>query len=324
MDYSKIRGFNYQPSYGSTGLEIWQKFDASIIDLELGRGKKHFPKMNAIRLWLSWDAFLRNPALFAERFDQAIAIADRHGLKVMVVLFNRWHCPSLDYGGIYIDHFIPGLSWVNKPDMFQPFMEAIVGGHADDQRIFAWDLCNEPFAYWMRPDKAPQDMIAYEFAWLEDMYNTCKRLGAVAPVTVGVHGDNGDDGAVDMKKVEPISDFLSIHPYWKYDSPPHDKGEYEQGLDEQVAFAQSVGKGILATETCWGAQDDAKRAEMVRYTLDELTKRNIGFLAYLLHHSLIADAHRIEYGPLREPGNLMFIEADGSLRPGHGVFNDFC
>lgn len=65
MNYAEINGFNYQPSYGSSGLEIWQQFDASIVDKELGRGKKYFPGMNAIRLWLSWDAFVREQQRFS-------------------------------------------------------------------------------------------------------------------------------------------------------------------------------------------------------------------------------------------------------------------
>ncbi len=321
MDYSKIRGFNYQPSYASTGFEVWRNFDAEVFATELGRGKKHFPKINSMRLWLMWDVFVREPEAFCERFEKALQICDSLGLQVMVVLFNRWHDTALDFGGIYLDHLIPGLSWLQKDDMFQPFMEAIVGGHADDDRIFAWDLCNEPFAYFVDIDDAPQDLVNYEYAWLEDMYNTCKRLGAKAPVTVAMHGDRADNN---IAKVEPISDFLSIHPYWTCDSPPQEKGEYERMLDAVLNFAEKAGKDVLATECCWGSQDDAKRAEIIRYTLGELQKRNIGFMPHLLHHSLVADAHRIEYGPLHRPGNLMFIEADGSLRPGHEVFNEFC
>jgi hypothetical protein len=36
MNWQELRGFNYQPSYGTFGLELWMKFDAEIIDLELG------------------------------------------------------------------------------------------------------------------------------------------------------------------------------------------------------------------------------------------------------------------------------------------------
>jgi hypothetical protein len=139
-------------------------------------------------------------------------------------------------------------------------------------------------------------------------------------VTIGFHGGIRGDW---LRELEPISDVISIHPYWTDGSPPHDKGEYEKQLDEYAAFRDETGKPMIATETCWGHVDDAKRVEIIRYTLGELSKRRIGWLVYLLHHSLIADAHRPEFGPLGSPGNLSFIEADGSLRPGHEVWNEF-
>ncbi len=80
---------------------------------------------------------------------------------------------------------------------------------------------------------------------------------------------------------------------------------------------------VVATEAVWGALEDGKRVEILRYSLGQLKKRHIGWLAYLLHHSLIADAHREEFGPTGPPGNLSFIEADGTLRPGHEAFNDY-
>ncbi len=319
MDYSKISGFNYQPSYGSSGFELWQKFDEAIIDKELGLGKKYFPKMNAIRLWLSWNSFIRNPERFSNNFEIALTIAAKYDLVVMPVLFNRWHDSVLDYGGIYIDHFLPRVSWVQSKDMFAPYLEAIVGKHASDPRVFAWDLCNEPFSYSCPPDDIPE-IVKAEYGWLEEIYNTCKRLSAEAPITVGIHPGHRLRG---IQQIEPISDILSIHPYWTADSPPHKKSAYEKLLDEYVAFADEVKKPLLATETCWGALDDEKRVEIIRYTLGELKKRKIGWLVYLLHHSLIADAHRPEFGPVGAPGNLLFIEADDTLRPGHEVFNDF-
>jgi hypothetical protein len=316
MDYTKVRGFNYQPSFGSSGFEIWQNFDAKTVDLELDQGKKYFPKMNAIRLWLSWDSFKRDDKRFAERFEQALKSADAHGLVVMPVLYNRWHDSVLDYGGTYIDHFLPGVSWVQRRDMFKPYLETVVGGHAKDPRVFSWDLCNEPFSYGCPPSKIPEIEKA-EFAWLEDTYKTCKQLGAQAPICIGIHPGHKIPG---IQRIEPISDLLAIHPYWV---PPQDKAGYERQLDDYVAFARKAGKPLLATETCWGSLDDAKRVEIIRYTLGELKKRDIGWLVYLLHHSLIADAHRPEFGPVGGPGNLAFIEADGTLRPGHEVFNEY-
>lgn len=40
MNYAEVRGFNYQPSYGSTSFENWINFDPEIIELELRRGKE--------------------------------------------------------------------------------------------------------------------------------------------------------------------------------------------------------------------------------------------------------------------------------------------
>jgi len=316
MECAQITGFNYQPSYGTSGLELWRNFDADVIDRELGLGRKYFPRMNAIRLWLSWDAFNRDVEGFARNFDAALAIADKHGLVVMPVLFNRWHTQPLDYGGIYIDHFLPGTSWVQSEGMFGAYLAAIVGTHSEDKRIFAWDLCNEPFSYSCRPDDIPE-IVAAEYAWLEQVYQTCKDLGAKAPLSVGTHSIHGLPG---LKQIEPVSDVLNFHAYWRQ---PWDKAAFEAFLDEYCAFAGQCGKPLIVTETCWGSLDDAHRSEVIRYTLGQLKKRGIGYFAYLLHHSLIADAHRPESGPVGEPGNLAFIEADGSLRPGHEVFNEF-
>ena len=321
--WSDITGFNYQPSYGSSGFELWQKFDARTIALELARGKKFFPRMNALRWWQSWSSFNRDPKRYARDFARTLDLAAQVGCRVMPVLFNRWHDPVLDYGGIYIDHFYPGdrFGWVRKPDMFDAFLDTIVGGHAGDERIFAWDLCNEPFAYIQRPAEIPE-IVQAEFRWLQELHDHCKRLGATAPITVGIHPDHGRAG---IEQIEPISDVLCVHPYWipKKDKPDGGKADYEKQLDDYVAFATQVKKPLLCSETCWGELDDAKRVEIVRYTLSQLKQRNIGRLAYLLHHSLIADAHRPEFGHVGFPGNLSFIEADGSLRPGHEVFNEF-
>jgi len=325
--YEDIRGFNYQPSYGSSGLEVWRQFDEKTVGLEIARGKKYFPKWNAIRLWLSWDAFIREPKRFSKNLEAALALAAKHELKVMPILFNRWHDDALDYGGIYIDHFLPGVSWVYREDLFIPYLESIVGGHAHDKRIFMWDLCNEPFSYSVPPSEIPKILEEAEFTWLKKTFEKCKQLGAQAPLCISIHPQHGISG---IKRIEPISDVLAIHPYFKgeeekEEGPEKNKVAYEKFLDEYVEFAESIGKPLLATETCWGSldDDDLERAKIIRYTLGELNKRKIGWIVHALHHSLVADLHRPKFGPVGEPGNLSFIEADGSLRPCHEVWNEF-
>jgi hypothetical protein len=298
-------------------LELWQKFDAKLIEVELEQGKRFFPKMNALRWWQSWDSFLRDPKRYTRDFEITLELAEKVNCRVMPCLFNRWHDSALDYGGIYIDHFLPKTSWVQKAKMFNNFLEAVVGLHKDDKRILAWDLCNEPFSYSCTRESIP-DIVQAEMTWLKSLHDLCKDLGAQAPLTVGIHP------GVPLEVVDPICDILSIHPYWVHNNPKAAiREDYEKSLDRDVTFALKAGKPLVATECCWGSLDDKVRVESVKYTLTQLKQRNIGWMVYLLHHSLIADAHRPEFGPLSEPGNLAFIEADGTLRQGHEVFNDF-
>ncbi len=80
----------------------------------------------------------------------------------MPILFNRWRDPVCDFGGVPLDHIIPHHSaWTGSDDLFvhpdagdvqeapvqglfYRYLADVVGAHSDDERIYAWDLCNEP------------------------------------------------------------------------------------------------------------------------------------------------------------------------------------
>jgi hypothetical protein len=321
MDYGLVRGFNYQPSYGSTSFENWMYFKPEIFELELRRGKHYFPRMNTIRLWLSWEAFNRNPAEFCRNIETGLRIADRLLLKVVPILFNRWHDPVLDCGGIYVDHFLPGLSPIYQEGMFNPYLEKVVGEHNMDTRILAWDLCNEPFSYNRPPDEIPEIENA-EFTWLKNTRDACKQLLVEQPIGISIHPGHGRKG---IERVEPICDLLMIHPYYIHgDKNREKKEEFSRFLDMYVDVSRKSAKPMLVTETCWGSLNDAWRVANIRYTLRELCNRKIGFIVHALHQSRVADLHGPETGPVGNPGNLAFINADGTIRKGHEVFNDFC
>ena len=321
-DWSELHGFNYQPSYGTTGLELWRQFDAKTIETELARGKEYFPRMNVLRWWQSWDAYLRDPRRYAVNFALTLDLAQKVDCGVIPVLFNRWHS-SFDYGGVYIDHFLPG-SLVTLAAEIDPFLHALVGVYRGDPRIVAWDLCNEPYFYTSALDQSlkeiPAHVEAAETAWLDRLYEKCKALGARAPLTIAAHG------ALPLERMNRFSDVLSIHPYWWMQEgiePFSDEASYAKKLDGYVEYAREVGKPLIATECCVGHLDDQIRVAAIRHELAEFKKRDIGWTAYLLHHSMIADAHRPQLGPGAPFGSFAFIEADGSLRPGHEVFNEF-
>jgi hypothetical protein len=326
-DLSFVRGFNYQPSAGSTSFENWLYFRPDLFELELRRGKQYFPRFNTVRYWLSWDAFVRNRRRFADNFETSLRIADALGLRVIPCLLNRWHNDVLDNGGVYLDNIIPGWGWA-RPDFYREYFDVIAGEHRNDGRILFWDFCNEPFTYGIML-KDMGEVPSIEFNWLKDMYDHLKALRPSQPVSFSPHPMTGffpsfEEWEAWYEKCAALMDVILIHPYYMGEQDDtQKKAEFEKPLDFWAALAEKQGKGIVATETCWGSLDDGWRVANMRYTLGELKKRNIGMVPHALHHSLVADLHLPEYGPVGSAGDLRFINADGSLRRGHELFNEF-
>jgi hypothetical protein len=340
MDSSDVFGFNYDGSWGTSGLDVWQHHDHGRMAVEIARGKAAFPEWNTARWWLSHEAYQRDPERFLANLEGGLSIFASHQILVMPVLFNRWRDPVCDFGGVPLDHIVPGLSvWSAPADLFSEltptgrepapveelfggYLQGVVGAHLDDDRIFAWDLCNEPLMGSYLED-SDDPVRAAELRWLTWIRDTVKHLGARQPVTIGNH-----PSVEALRLTEPMSDVLSFHPYWMWNAQgghrhTATKEGFEQYLDECLAIARKVGKGLIGNETVWGAADDATHVEVMRYTLGELRKRGIGFTVHALHHSLIADLHRPGYGPVGWPEVMHFIEADGTVRAGHEAFNEF-
>lgn len=333
-----VYGFNYDGSWGTSGLDVWQHHDRGKMAVEVARGKEYFPEWNTARWWLSHEAFQRDRARFLDNFESGLAIFASHGISVMPVLFNRWRDPFCDFGGVPLDHLLPWASaWTRADDLFADdddrevapverlfgeYVDAVVGPHADDERIYAWDLCNEPLmgSYVDDPDSP---LRAAELTWLRWVARRTRRAGARQPLTIGNYAS-----IAAMELTEPLTDIISFHPYYMWngnEAQPHmsTKEGFVAFLDQAAGFAKEKGKGLIANETVWGARDHSVRAEVMNYTLEQLVSRGIGFTVHALHHSLIADLHRDEYGPVGRPEWMHFIEPDGSLRPGHDAFNDF-
>lgn len=322
-DYSYVRGFNYIPSYACNIYEIWRSFDADVFDRELGLGKKFFPKMNAVRFWLSYDAFRYDEDRQAEYFETALSICEKYGLKVIPCLFNCWHGNILDAGGMYHPWMIPKSIDSATESMFDSYFKKIVAAHKDDQRILLWDICNEPFSY--DSNKEYTDfMRPYELAWLRKMCIKCHESGATQPC--GVSFATTEDERSRHEAIADVVDVFLVHPYY-YRKDEHlitlPEDGFDQLLQKHIKLSQDYNKPVLTTETCWGSRNSLTRAQMIKKTLEAHKRHNLGFIAHALYWSPFADLHDEEDGPVGKPGNLMFITKDGKIREGHEVFNEF-
>ena len=323
-EFSDVRGFNYQPGYASNSYEAWRWFDKEAFERELGWGKKAFPGINTIRLWLSWDAYIRIPEQFLQNIETALTICDRLGLKVIACLFNRWHNTFCDNGGIFMERLLPGT--IGRDDTFyRQYLLDVCGAHREDPRVLIWDLCNEPYAFDLPFDDA-RPVVDCLTGWLTDLRACLDEIGVTQHIGVSVHGAPIREM---LELVEPISSVLMIHPYLQrkpnikvYDAFCESVIAH---LDWQKSFAVSVRKPLLVTECCWGSIDDEVFAENIRATLTEYGKRNIGFIAHALAHSGVADLHAPDCGGIQhDMGQFNFLDRDGHVRPGLEIFNAFC
>jgi len=335
-----VHGFNYDGSWGTSGLDLWQHHDHGRMAVEVARGKEHFPGWNVARWWLSHEGHQRDPARFLANFEAGLSVFAAHQILVVPVLFNRWRDPVCDFGGVPLDHILPHHSaWTGVDDLFaEPvagdpvrspvqalfhrYLVDVVESHAGDERIWAWDLCNEPLmGPYVEDDQSW--VRAAELTWLTWVQRVCKDLGVQQPLTIGNFAS-----VKALELTEPISDVLGFHPYFMANGSGHNantltNSAFEAFLDACEAVAERSGKPLYASETVWGARDDATHVEVMRYTLDQLTRRRIGFTVHALGHSLVADLHQDAYGPVGSPEWLHFVEADGTLRAGHEAFNEY-
>ena len=309
-----VRGFNYHPSYSHDALEDWLLFDEDIWRKELTNGKNKFPKMNTVRLWLSWNAYCRLEGQFIDRVRRAIHICRELDLYVIPCLFNRWLDPKVNADAIYIDHFLPNSSWLHKyGDLFEDYIDALCDAFGGEERILVWDMCNEPFAY--HDGFAFQDIIQpYELAWLRKMAERMRLNKVSQPLGVG------STGGEPMAVFEDIYDVYLTHLYYF----GGDAERFERRVATFASEAKQKDRPLIVSECCWGSLDDKVRAEYIGVTLSVFQKYDLGFVAHALYYCGCADLHNPCDGRVSpEIGNLCFINQDGSVRPYHEIFNEF-
>ncbi len=251
-------GCNFTPSTAINQLEMWQTdtFDPATIDRELGWAEGI--GMNSLRVFLHHVAWEQDPNGFLDRMDKFLELAHKHKIGVMFVFFDgcwdpmprpgkqRTPRPHVHNSGWLQD---PGREILSHPaqlDKLEPYVAAVFGRFAQDDRIHAWDLFNEPenenrISYGDQgqklelPDKAArvQPLLEKVFAW-------ARKAQPSQPLTVGVWKGRWDK----PERWTPIqrlcleqSDVISFHSY----GPLND-------MKRCVTDLRPYGRPILCTE----------------------------------------------------------------------------
>jgi hypothetical protein len=245
-------GSNYTPATAINQLEMWQAetFDPVTIDRELGWAQ--MLGMNTMRVFLHNLLWEQDPKGFAKRIDAFLAIAARHQIKPLFVLFDSCWDPEPQLGPQHPP--IPGVhnsGWVQSPgrarlgDISQypklrAYVEGVIGQFGKDERILGWDVWNEPdndgggnYGREEGKQRLVAGLLAYVFDWAQAQNPT-------QPLTSGLWRDD-DWSSAHLSAIEQIqidrSDVVSFHDY-----------NWPEVFERRVKLLQTYGRPLLCTE----------------------------------------------------------------------------
>lgn len=228
-----VAGCDFIPSNCINQLEMWQAetWDPVTIDRELGWAEDlGFNVMRVFLHHLVWEADRDG---FAERIDNYLDISSSHGIRTMFVFLDDcWdetaalgeqRAPAKgvhnsgwvkDPGILYYGPCGSGCMYASDTTAIVATLEAyvkdILTTFRDDERIYCWDLYNEPGGgqdpdrYWER-----------SFPLLKDMFRWAREVNPSQPITAGVW--NSRLGEMNVFQIEN-SDIITYHTYEPLDS----------------------------------------------------------------------------------------------------------
>jgi len=313
-------GCNFIPSTAVNVLEMWQAatFDVATIDRELGLAAGL--GMNAVRVFLH-DLLWTDPAGMIARFDTFLALADRHGIVVMPVLFEScWDAMPVAGPQLPPRPGVHNSRWVQSPGMaaltdvdHRSRLEAYVGGvvaaFARDPRVMAWDVWNEP-------DNGPeiargdvaglQAKAALVMPLLDAAFGWIRAAGATQPLTSGVWSGDWSSPA----RLTPIqacqldqSDFTTFHNY-----------DGASDFIRRVDWLAALGRPVMCTEYM-----ARPRGSTFAAILPEARRRGVGMFNWGLVRGatqthLPWDSWQTPYlGPAPEPWFHDIFDPNGTL-----------
>jgi hypothetical protein len=229
-------GCNFIPSTAINELEMWQAetFDRQTIDRELGWAQGI--GMNTVRVFLHIVPWQTDATGFKQRMKEYLAIADKHKIRTMFVLFDDcWNDdphPGIQPApkvGIHNSGWMqcPGKKMHNDSASWNKLGDYtidILSTFKNDSRIFAWDLYNEPGNSKYGLTTLPLLEKVFQWAW---------QVRPSQPLTCGIWFDMKEFNDWQLAN----SDIVSFHNYGN-----------AQGLITQIKELVKLNRPIVCTE----------------------------------------------------------------------------
>ena len=261
-------GVNYIPAYAVNQLAMWQAetFDPAAITRELGWAQAL--GLNSLRIFLHDLPWRTEPDAFLARIDTVLASCAAHAIRPMLVFFDSVWDPAPRAGpqhppvpGVHNSGWVqsPGravLEAADGPDLMRAYVQGVVGAFADDARVLAWDLWNEPdnlnggtYGATETPDK-----LAIVGRLLPDVFAWARAANPTQPLTSATWRDGNISNPAALSAVERAqidnSDVLSFHNYG-----------WPETFDARAAQLASYGRPVVCTE--WMARGTGSIIDLV-------------------------------------------------------------
>jgi hypothetical protein len=315
----KLKGVNFYPK-DQPWAYMWTQWNGSAVQSDLSRVAEL--GANTVRVlvpykpengWTDKDTGLVDP-VYLNELRQFVQMAGDMQLKVIIALF---------------DFYDPGLDPL-PPDQAMArnllYLQGIVPAFANDDRVLAWDVHNEPDQYGSWRD---YHKVTPFVAWMGKMAAEIRRLDPNHLLTVGMSQyDNlfvaNESGSPPLDKpasgpdAADISDFLSFHSY------------NAGNIDWQIGYIEAhSSKPVVLQETGWptgppctlSVYSDSQQVLLYQLMIKGAQAHDIaGLLAWQLWDfqpgiSLGSGKESFEdyYGLLRR---------DGTWKPSMAIFRD--
>jgi len=229
--------------------------DSSLTDWGGGGGSD--PRV--LRAWFFQDMATTRGQRDWSRFDNTLAIAAKHGYRVIVTLANQWADCDSGYGYKTANWYQSGYKMIDPAgtESYRDYVRDIVTRYTDDPTILMWQLINEAEVKTGSSGACAPNAESILQAWAGDVSGLIKSIDSNHLVSIGTIG-SGQCGAsgTDYQTLHaiPTVDLCEYHDYgWPSTPMPGDKWN---GLATRISQCAADGKPLFVGESGISSTDD--------------------------------------------------------------------